>query len=177
MIDIVKPFIELQEEANIREIHKTFGADLPLSSLSLEYAEICQLKIERSTNLSKQIKTLLNSSDSSNYKCVTTILSRINACTPQSADVERLIKANNLLKTAFRAKLNLTTENKYMFVYFNMPSLEKWDPKKAITIWLNDKQRRVHVDLIQKETAKKQLHPCQSIVTTKRRHKRQPRRT
>lgn len=30
--------------------------------------------------------------------------------------------------------------------------------KKTITIWINDKQRREHVDLIQKETAKKQSH-------------------
>lgn len=93
--------------------------------------------------------------DSSNHECVIAALSRINICTPQTADVERSIKANNLLKTAFRNGLNLQTENKYMFVHFNMPALESWDPKPAITIWLNDKQRRVHIDIIQKATAKK----------------------
>lgn len=45
-----------------------------------------------------------------------------------------------------------------MFVYFNMPPMEKWDPKKAITIWINDKKRREHIDIIQKETAKKQSY-------------------
>lgn len=132
LINITKPFVEFKEEANIREIHKIIGADLALSSLSLEYTELLQLKVPRSANLSTQIKSLLNLNESSNYECVKIILSRITACTPQSADVERLIKTNNLLKTAFRANLNLTTENKYMFVYFNMPPLEKWDPKKQL---------------------------------------------
>jgi hypothetical protein len=39
LIDIVKPFVKFQNGANIREIHKIFGADLPLSSFSLEYTE------------------------------------------------------------------------------------------------------------------------------------------
>lgn len=68
------------------------------------------------------------------------------------------IKANNLLKTAFRNRLTLQTENKYMFVYFNMPVLEHWDPRAAIAIWLNDKQRRKHTDLISKDTARKQQY-------------------
>ena len=105
LIDIVKPFIEFQEDANIREIHIIFGADLPLSSLSLEYTKLLQSKVQSSPNLSKQMKTLCYLNESSNYDCVITILSRINACTPQSADVERLIKANNLSKTAFCASL------------------------------------------------------------------------
>lgn len=156
LMKIIKPFIEFQAEANIRQIHEIFGADLALSSLSLEYTELLESKVNDS-NLSKQLKTLLKSSDSSNYKCVITILSRINACTPQSADVERLIKSNNLLKTSFRANLSLKTENKYMYVYYNMPTLEKWNPKKAINIWLNDKQRREHIDIIQKDSAKKTI--------------------
>lgn len=155
IIKTVKPFIELKENADIRQIHEIFGADLPLLSLSLEYTELLQLKHDENSNLSKRIKTLLRSDNSSDYKCVITILSRINACTPQSADVERSIKANNLLKTAFRNRLNLTTENKYMYIYFNMPSMEKWHPNNAILIWLNDKKRRAHTDVIQKDSAKK----------------------
>lgn len=158
LIKIINPFIEFQENANIRQIHALFGADLPLSSLSLEYAQLVQSKEHDRTNLSKQIRNMLSQDDSSAYECVITVLSRINTCTPQSADVERSIKANNLLKTAFRSSLNIETENRYMFVYFNMPPLEKWNPKTAITIWLNDKQRREHLDLIKKDTAKKQAY-------------------
>lgn len=60
LISIVKPFVEFKEEANIREIHKRFGADLALSSFSLEYTDLLQLKVQRSANLSTQIKTILN---------------------------------------------------------------------------------------------------------------------
>lgn len=94
----------------------------------------------------------------SKYDSVLAILCRINACTPQSADVERSIKANNLFKTAFRNRLHLETENKYMHVYFNMPSLERWDSKNTIVAWLNAKNRREHVDLIQKRTAQKRSY-------------------
>lgn len=83
------------------------------------------------------------------------ILCRINAFTPQSADVERAVKANNLFKTAFRNKLDLKTEKKYMYVHFNMPPLEMWDPRNAVVTWLNANNRREHVDLLQKETAQK----------------------
>ena len=45
-----------------------------------------------------------------------------------------------------------------MYVYFNMPDLEKWDPRSAIKIWLNDKNRREHTDLLRKDTAKKKAY-------------------
>lgn len=153
--NIIKPFIEFREEADIQQIHSIFGADLPLSTLSLEYIEALKLNAH-DKNLSKQLKTLINSENPSQFEHMITILSRIKACTPQSADVERLIKSNNLLKTASRSNLILKTENKYMYVYYNMPTLEKWNPKKAINIWLNDKDRREHVDIIQKDSARKQ---------------------
>lgn len=119
-------------------------------TLSLEYIEALKLNAH-DKNLSKQLKTLINSENPSQFEHMITILSRIKACTPQPADVERLIKSNNLLKTASRSNLILKTENKYMYVYYNMPTLEKWNPKKAINIWLNDKDRREHVDIIQKD--------------------------
>lgn len=156
LIKIVKPFVDFQEDANVKQIHEMFATDLPLSTLSLEYAQLVRSKDHEKSTLSKQIKDMLNSVDSTNYATVITVLCRINTCTPESADVERTIKANNLLKTAFRNRLHLQTENKYMFIYFNMPPLERWETRTAIAIWLNDKQRREHTDLISKDTARKQ---------------------
>jgi len=40
-----------------------------------------------------------------------TIMARILAAKPHSADVERCISANNLLKTSLRASLDISTEN------------------------------------------------------------------
>lgn len=152
LIKTVEPFIQFKEITDAREIHSMFGPDLPLQTLDLEYKELADLKLCANLSLSNQIKKLLEPENSSSYKCVTIILSRIYACTPQAADVERSIKANNLFKTAFRNRISLETENKYMFVHFNMPPLEQWDPRKAILIWLKEKDRREHSNLIEKKT-------------------------
>lgn len=41
-----------------------------------------------------------------------------------------------------------------MYVYFNMPPFEHWDPREAIFAWINDKKRREHTNLLQKQTIK-----------------------
>ena len=45
-----------------------------------------------------------------------------------------------------------------MYVYFNMPCLEQWNPRKAIVTFLNAKDRREHKDLIKRKTAQKQSY-------------------
>lgn len=154
LMQIIQPFIEFNENCNIEQIHATFGTDLQLSTLNLEFKELTHLKLCNELTLKNQIKKLILPENASKYGCVLAILCRINACTPQSADTERSIKANNLFKTAFRNRLELETENKYMYVYFNMPPLEEWNPRNAILTWINAKNRREHIDLIKKETAR-----------------------
>lgn len=154
LIEIVRPFLEFEPNAYIRKIRKIFATDLELATLSLEFDEMVQLQLCKGLGLTDQIKKLIQLINASKYDNVLSILCRVNACTPQSADVERAVKANNLFKTAFRNRLNLDTENCYMYIYHNMPPLEMWSPKKAIVIWMNAKDRRQHVDLIQKETAR-----------------------
>lgn len=63
------------------------------------------------------------------------------------------VKVDNLFKTASRNRMNLETENKYMYVHFNMPPLESWDPRETLETWLNEKNRREHSELIHKTTA------------------------
>ena len=101
------------------------------------------------------INTLKKPENMSRFESIKTILARLYACTPQSADVDRLIKANNLSKTAFRSKLSIDTENKILYIQFDMPPLEKWDPRKAVLLWLNDKSRRRHLNLVEKDTVQK----------------------
>lgn len=156
LIAVVEPFIRFEENADIRQIHNMFATDLSLADLSLEFAELVQLKLlDSESNLTDKIRQLTSPNNESKYDNVLTILCRIQACTPQSADTERSIKANNLFKTAFRNRLNLETENKYMYIYFNMPPLEEWDPRPAVVSWINEKNRRQHLDLIQKQTSRK----------------------
>ena len=49
--------------------------------------------------------------------------------------------------------MSLETENKYMFIDYNMPPLNLWKPRKAILLWLKEKDRRVHENLMQKGIA------------------------
>lgn len=158
MFDIIEPFIQFKEDADIRKIHSLFGADLNLSELHLEFNDLIELKLCNDLSLTNQIKKLCEPSNVNRFKSVLEILCRIKACTPQSADTERSIKANNLFKTSSRTTLNLDTENKYMHVYFNMPPLIEWNPRNAIITWLNEKQRRERVQLFDKDTAKNQRY-------------------
>ena len=144
-IKLIEPFVTSDQRADLREIHKNFATDLDLTSIQLQYNELVQQKIAQKLNgkLHEIIKTLAkDSTNSKNYKEVLTILTRIQACTPHSADVERSISANNRIKTPLRSSISLETEVKYLYVHFNMPDLEDWDPRMAIKQFMNEKQRK-----------------------------------
>lgn len=159
MMLTVSPFLHFDTNVDIRKIHEIFATDLDLATLALEYNELIAIFSRRATKnetLAENIKFLSSNENSEKYDCMIKILSRIQCCTPQSADVERLIKSNNVLKTAFRSTTSLETENKYLYVYMNMPALDEWNPRNAIVYWLKEKQRREHSDLIDKDTFRKQ---------------------
>lgn len=153
----VEPFIKCTASADdIRNVHKIFAPDLSLSTLNLQYNSVVQMKLWTNEPLSKKIKDLVTHEDSSTLDHVSTVFCRIQSCTPQSADVERCVKMNNLLKTSSRSSLSLETENRYLFINYNMPPLKNWNPRKAILFWMREKERRSHQDLLKKETALKQ---------------------
>lgn len=52
------------------------------------------------------------------------------------------MSANNKIKTNSRASLTLPTENKYLYIYFNLSSLHKWNPRRAVKHWITAKERR-----------------------------------
>lgn len=69
-----------------------------------------------------------------NFKNITILLSRILTAKLQSVNVERLISANNLLKSPMRTSMSLETKNMYLFINYNMPPLYDWNPKEALHI-------------------------------------------
>lgn len=146
----IEPFLSFNENADIREVHKLLATDLDLSSLQLQFNEIVDQNTNAKLNgdADKMIQTL---AANENYKEIVITMSRIQACTPHSADVERCISVNNLIKTPLRNSVSIETENKYLFVYFNMPVLEKWNPRKAIKLWMNAKQRKDHSNVIERK--------------------------
>lgn len=124
----IESLIKFQNNADINQIHKLFASDFSLASLSLQFDELCVMKPDFSGSLSETIKKIQEMDNSGNYNIIESIFCRIAVCSPQTADVERTIKSNNLLKTAFRSSLSVDTENKYLFIYYKMPPLENWNP-------------------------------------------------
>ena len=87
------------------------ASDLDLEQLGLEYDEL--LDMENITAVRKLPLTNLVGllASSKNYMNVTTVLARILAAKPHSADVERLISCSNVLKSPDRSCMHVHTEN------------------------------------------------------------------
>ena len=59
------------------------------------------------------------------------------AAKPHSANFERLISSSNALKVSGRSGMSVETENLYLYIHYNMPTLEEFDPWEAVMIWLS----------------------------------------
>lgn len=143
LLSIIKPFVVLSSVACIKDIHNLIGADIDLKEFSLEYDELISMENIselRKMNLIKLVKTLCGSKYFPN---VCTMLARVAAAKPHSADVERLISASNLLKSPLRSTMNIETENLSLYINYNMPPLYGWDPRDTVYHWMSKKKHRV----------------------------------
>lgn len=122
--------------------------DLDFRSLYLQYSELTKMPRVKDLSIDKLIKFLCHPERFELFKEVTIVLSRILACSPQVADVERCISVNNKIKTNIRASLSVATENKYLTIYFNLPVLNHWTTQKAVEVWFSQKERRQHPNAI-----------------------------
>lgn len=158
LIKLLIPFVKFDKE-NVKmfEFHEKIAPDLDISSLSLQFNELCEISQLREFNIPEVVSHLAKNDINSSYSDVLTVFARLAAATPSSADVERSISANNLLKTSMRSSLKLETENNYLHVHYNMPTLTEWEPKDAVVRWLNLKQRR-KTNLTVKNVEKSQQH-------------------
>lgn len=164
LLNLAIPFVNFDKDTvNLREFHKFFCPDLDLCSL--QFDELNQSKDFKDLNLVQKVFRLANNDETSSYKEILIALARIMAATPHSADCERSISANNLLKTSMRSSLSLETENRYLHVHFNMPTLEEWDPRETVTNWISQKQRRHHELLIEGENKSKQQPYFKGVFT------------
>lgn len=131
---------------------------MSLSELHLQYLDLANSPESVKNQLLPQLlKYLTESKRFEQFGELSTITARIYACTPHSADCERAISANNCLKTNKRRCPSIETENYYLYVHFNMPPLENFDPKPAVVKWLSDVNRRQSVKSM--STAKTTTQP------------------
>lgn len=59
--------------------------------------------------------------------------------------MERLISYYNVLKTLGRSSLLPNTIKDCLYVKLNIPSVSEYNPKEALLLWLNEKQRHSKV--------------------------------
>lgn len=134
---IISPLFKIDPATDIKQIHEMIAPDSDLTSLYMQFAELCNSDFNKAGSISEVIGILIRSERGlEEYRELITLLARIYACTPHSADVERCISANNLLKTSLRSNFSLNTEYRYLYLQFNLLALEKWDPRPAIQYWL-----------------------------------------
>ena len=143
LVGILRPFVGLQSDCDIKEVHNTICSDLDLMELTLEFEELArsedvnhiqELKLPQLVQYLFRIKDICPN--------MITALCRVLAANPHSCDVERLISACNLLKTSMGNRIDIKTQNLYLYVHFNMETLEEWDPRPSIIRWLNQKEHR-----------------------------------
>lgn len=101
----------------IKKVHEYVGYDLDLASLYLQFGDLCEEKQVTELSIDKIVKHLASPEQIVHFREIAMVLARTVASTPHSADVERCISANNLLKTNIRSNLALATENKYLYLY------------------------------------------------------------
>ncbi|KAJ3649585.1 hypothetical protein Zmor_021319 [Zophobas morio] len=144
LLSAITPFVRLDENAPLNEIHNLIAHDLDFEELSLEYNDICTKEILKNKSLHELVKylSMLPVGKKEMFSTILTSFARILAATPHSADVERLISANNLIKTSLRSSVNISTETNNLFVHYNGPDLINWNPRPSIQKWFEIKARR-----------------------------------
>lgn len=142
LVDVLGPFVKLEPSTDIRRVHELIASDLELVLLNMQFKELCRSSDLKKMNIYQLISHLAKSGDA--FETVLIAYARVAAATPHSADVERSISSNNLMKTNLRSSLDLRTENRYLFIHFNLPALVNWNPRKAVIHWINKKNRREH---------------------------------
>lgn len=142
-MEFLQPFVAFDKhKTDLTKIHKYIAPDIDVLALDMQYNEIANTPGLHGMTLQQIILHLKKSA--SVYDDLITVFARIMCATPHSADVERLVSANNLLKTSMRNSLKIETENKYLHIHYNMPSLLDWNVRDTVLHWLTKKQRRQH---------------------------------
>lgn len=146
LVNVIEPFIKMSENVDLRKIHQQFASDFDLTSLQLQYNELVDQRLSTS-GVDEIIKKLVkNPATFNSYKELVTTFARIQITQ------ERSISANNnRLKTPLRNQIKLETEIKNLYVHFNMPPLEKWNPRHAMKLWMNDNRRNDYSNVIERK--------------------------
>lgn len=142
LVEKLGPFCKLDSSANVKIVTELIAPDMNDCDLYMQYEDACSVQEFKNLSFIELLPQLAK--DHESFGKVFEVFARIAAVTPHSADVERSISANNRLKTNGRSNFDISSENKWLFIHFNMPTLELWNPRKCVIEWINRKKRRHH---------------------------------
>jgi hypothetical protein len=128
-------------DAELEQCHGCIIPDMSLAQFALQYKDAAKNKdlVELKTVPDLLKRVLACGAD---MYVLSTALARFISAKPHSADVDRLIRSYNIIKTADRSSLTGDTLKHYLYIRHNMPVVSKFDPRPAVIMWLNDKERR-----------------------------------
>lgn len=113
----MESFLNFDKSMDITVFHRLIAKNLDISALYLLYMDLSSTSNEiKCQPLPDSLKYLLKPERIDYFSEIATIIARICACTPNSADCERVISANNNLKTYKRASKLISTENDYLYI-------------------------------------------------------------
>lgn len=100
LISTIESFLKFDKTIDIKTIHSLIGKDLDMSNLYLQYTDLSNSSNEiKDQPILELLRYLLKSERIHFFSELATVIAQICACTPNSADCERVISANNNLKT------------------------------------------------------------------------------
>lgn len=125
----------------LKACHNLITPDVDLASFALQYREAAVCHNMQSLKTPQLILQDLLAKGVAMPE-LTTALARAVVSKPHSADVERLIRSYNVVKTADRANLTSHTLRHFLYIRHNMPVVSHFDPRPAVHMWMKDKARR-----------------------------------
>ena len=102
--------------------------------LGIEFDDVLNMEDVEDFRKLSLMERLQRFAQSDHLPNLTTAFARILAAKPHSADPERLISHSVALKSTSRSRMLLETENLNLYVHYNMPPLDQWNPKLAVDL-------------------------------------------
>ena len=130
----------LASEPDVREVHASIASDLDLRDIADQYQDLKDSDVAKGTQTPMSIPRKIYEKDQHDkcYIDVIKVLAQILASKPHSADCERLVFAQNTIKTNSRSHLQRQTISQYLYININMPVVASFDTRPVVHLFLTE---------------------------------------
>ncbi|XP_064112579.1 uncharacterized protein LOC135219608 isoform X5 [Macrobrachium nipponense] len=143
-VDSIKSFVALSFLPDLKAAYNTLCPDFEEEQFEQEYVKL--VRVNNVNNIRKlSLHDLVRTLASSNASPVLmTAYSRILAAKHYWTDCVEIASLSNKLDTSRKLILSAEVQSLYLYVHYNLPAMCEWDPKRALTLWLNRNRSRVN---------------------------------